>query len=103
MCYQTLENVENYLYRRFSNETNRALAYSESDSSAHLSVSQKLLVRKPYTQSCFTMGQFKVLAIKLLGGERERSSTYGIAELGGRKKILEKRKAIPVAVEIENL
>ena len=49
------------------------------------------------------MGQFKVLAIKLLGGERERSSTYGIAELGGRKKILEKRKAIPVAVEIENL
>ena len=23
MCYQTLENVENYLYRTFSNETNR--------------------------------------------------------------------------------
>ena len=37
-------------------------------------------------------------------GEREReSSTYGIVELRGRKKILEKRKAIPVAVEIENL
>ena len=25
VCYQTLENVENYLYRRFSNETNRVL------------------------------------------------------------------------------
>ena len=25
LCYQTLKNVENYLYRKFSNETNRAL------------------------------------------------------------------------------
>ena len=24
LCYQALENVENYLYRRFSSETNRA-------------------------------------------------------------------------------
>ena len=47
--------------------------YSESDSSACLSVSQKLPVRKPYNQSCFAMGQFKLLAIKLLG-ERERGA-----------------------------
>ena len=24
LCYQALENVENYLYRRFSNEANKA-------------------------------------------------------------------------------
>ena len=24
LCYQTLENVENYLYRKFSSKTNRA-------------------------------------------------------------------------------
>ena len=28
LCYQTLENVENYLYRRFSSETNRALNWN---------------------------------------------------------------------------
>ena len=26
LCYQTLENVKNYFYRRFSNEINRALS-----------------------------------------------------------------------------
>ena len=82
----------------------KSLPYSESDSSACLSVSQKLPIRKPYTQSCFAMGQFKLLAIKLLGGERERSSAYGIAKLEwGEKKKFEKRKTIPIAVEIEDL
>ena len=27
LCYQTQENVKNYLYRRFSSETNSALVY----------------------------------------------------------------------------
>ena len=63
--------------------------YSESDSSACLSVSQKLPIRKPYTQSCFAMGQFKLLAIKLLGGEREREEQClwnCKALVGGEKK-----------------
>ena len=43
LCYQTLENVENYLYRRFSNETNRALSVARSASSK---LDQMLSVQK---------------------------------------------------------
>ena len=60
--------------------------YSESDSSACLSVSRKLPVRKPYTQSCFTMGQFKVLAIELLEREREREQYLWNCRAQGEKK-----------------
>ena len=61
--------------------------YSESDSSACLSVSQKLPIRKPYTQSCFAMGQFAILAIKFFRGEREEQYLWNCRALvGGEKK-----------------
>ena len=49
-------------------------------------------------------GQSKVLAIKLLEREREREPVESqSSSRGSKKKNIEKRKAIPVVVEIGDL